>query len=136
MQACPHFSGLTKSHSSGPNLFFSGNAEEVLGHYRAAFGGEVEIMRYADTPTAEFAPPEWKDKVLYGSLHSAFGDVAVMDAPPGRAGTPGGNFAISINLDNEDRAAGIFAKLASGGEITMPFETTFFPRNSGWRATR
>lgn len=114
-----------------PNLFFSGNAEEVLGHYRDALGGEVEIIRFADTPAEEHAPPEWKGKVLYGALHSAFGDIAAMDAPPGREGAAGSNFAISVNLDDEARAADIFAKLASGGEITMPFETTFFAKKFG-----
>jgi PhnB protein len=114
-----------------PNLFFAGNAEEVLGHYRAALGGEIEIIRFAGTPAEDFAPPEWKNKVLYGALHSGFGDVAVMDAPPGREGKAGSNFAISINLDDEDRAAVIFAKLASDGEISMPFETTFFAKKFG-----
>jgi PhnB protein len=115
-----------------PNLFFSGNAEDALGHYRDAIGGEVEIMRFADAPAAAATvPPEWKGKVLYGSLHSAFGDVAAMDAPPGRSGEAGDNFAISISLDDEERAAGIFAKLASGGKIMMPFEQTFFAKKFG-----
>jgi PhnB protein len=120
-----------------PNLFFSGNAEEVLGYYRSALGGDIELMRFADAPeAAQSVPAEWSSKVLYGALHSPFGDVAAMDAPPGRAGTPGDNFAISINLDDETRAADIFAKLAAGGNVMMPFEKTFFAKKFGMTADK
>jgi PhnB protein len=54
-----------------------------------------------------------------------------MDAPPGREGTPGGNFAIAVDVDDEQRAADVFAKLAADGTVLMPFETTFFARKFG-----
>ena len=37
-----------------PNLNFSGHASDVLAHYQAALGGELEIMRFAGSPAAEF----------------------------------------------------------------------------------
>jgi PhnB protein len=114
-----------------PNLFFSGNAEDVLGHYRSALGGDVEIVRFAGSPAADFAPPDWGSKVLYGSLRSPVGVVNVMDAPPGREGTPGDNFAIGIDFESEALAEDVFAKLATGGSVIMPFEQTFWAKKFG-----
>lgn len=114
-----------------PNLFFTGNAEEVLGHYRAALGGDVDIVRFAGSPVADGLPAEWGAKVLYGSLRSPYGIVSVMDAPPGREGVAGDNFAVAVDLDDEGRAADIFAKLGAGGSVMMPFEQTFFARKFG-----
>jgi PhnB protein len=114
-----------------PNLNFAGHAADVLAHYKEALGGEVDITRFGGSPAAEFVPPEWSDKVLYGRLRSPFGELDVMDAPPGRESEIGGNVAISIDVADEVRAARIFAKLAEGGAILMPFEETFFARKFG-----
>ncbi|GAC1426615.1 MAG: VOC family protein [Candidatus Velthaea sp.] len=119
-----------------PNLFFAGNAEDALAHYHNALGGEVEIVRFAGTPAADGVPPEWAGKVLYGSLRSPFGVVTVMDAPPGREGTPGGNFAIEVQLESETHAAEIFSKLCAGGDVLMPFEQTFFAKKFGMTADK
>jgi PhnB protein len=114
-----------------PSLGFAGNAEEALTFYKSALGGELELARFRGTPAEAMAPVEWLDKILYGSLRSPFGVISAMDAPPGRAGTPGDNFSINVQLDDEARAAQIFAALGSGGNVTMPFETTFFAKKFG-----
>ena len=114
-----------------PNLMFRGNAETVLTHYRAALGGELEIVRFAGSPAESEVPADWSTKVLYGTVHSPYGDVNVMDAPPGREGTPGDNFAIAVDVDDEGRAADVFAKLSADGTVLMPFEATFFARKFG-----
>jgi PhnB protein len=110
---------------------FAGNAETALTHYRAALGGDLEIIRFAGTPAAENVPAEWSAKVLYGAVHSPYGDVNVMDAPPGRGGSTGDNFAIAVDVEDEQHAADLFAKLAADGTILMPFEPTFFARKFG-----
>jgi PhnB protein len=117
--------------SMRPNLNFAGNAADVLAHYQASLGGELDVMRFADSPAAEFAPPGWGDKIMYGRLRTPFGDVDVMDAPPGRASEIGGNVAIAVDVDDEAHAARVFATLAEGGSVLMPFEQTFFARKFG-----
>lgn len=114
-----------------PNLMFAGNAETVLTHYRAALGGDIEVIRFAGSPAEPHVPADWGTKVLYGTVHSPYGEVNVMDAPPGREGTPGDNFAIAIDVDDEGCAADVFAKLAADGTVLMPFEATFFARKFG-----
>jgi PhnB protein len=114
-----------------PNLMFAGNAESALNHYSAALGGDLEIVRFAGTPAENEVPAEWGAKVLYGSVHSPYGDVNVMDAPPGREGTAGDNFAIAVDVDDEQRAADVFTKLAADGTVLMPLEKTFYARMFG-----
>jgi PhnB protein len=114
-----------------PTLNFAGNAAEVIAHYQAALGGETEIVHFAASPVAEFVPPEWGEKIIYGRVRSPFGDVDVMDAPPGRESAVGGNVAISIDIADEADAERIFTKLAEDGSVLMPFEPTFFARKFG-----
>jgi PhnB protein len=114
-----------------PALTFAGNAESALTYYCAALGGNPEIIRFAGTPAEEDVPPQWSSKVLYGALHSPYGDVSVMDAPPGREGAPGDNFAIAIDIDDEQKAADVFARLSADGAVLMPFEKTFFAQKFG-----
>ena len=115
-----------------PCLYFTGDAEEALMHYKAALGGVVTIARYEEAPPMPDAPPpEWKNKIMYGSVVSPLGVVACMDAPPGRAGKPGNNFSISVQTESEPQAEAIFAKLAEGGQVTMPLTETFFAKKFG-----
>ena len=114
-----------------PALTFAGNAESALAHYSAALGGNPEIVRFGGTPAEKDVPAQWSSKVLYGALHSPYGDVSVMDAPPGREGTPGDNFAIAIDLDDEQKAIDVFDKLSAAGAVLMPFEKTFFAQKFG-----
>lgn len=119
-----------------PNLFFAGDAEAALSLYRDALGGDVQIVRFAGTPAGAHIPSEWESKVLYGALASPFGVINAMDAPPGREGAPGDNFAIEIRLEDETQAAEIFSRLCAGGNVTMPFEETFFAKKFGMGADR
>ena len=114
-----------------PNLVFNGNAEEVLNHYRHALGGDVEIMRFSQSPEAASVSPEWANKVIYGTLRSPAGVVNVMDATPDRAGAPGDNFILGIEADTRAQTDEIFSKLAAGGSVTMPLDKTFWSQRFG-----
>lgn len=114
-----------------PNLAFNGNAEEVLAHYRAALGGEVEITRFGQTPAAQEVPPEWAGKVAYGTLRSPAGIINAMDAPPGRAGEAGDNLMLGIQTEVREQVDEIFAKLSAGGSVTMPLDKTFWSPRFG-----
>lgn len=114
-----------------PNLVFNGNAEEVLHYYRDALGGEIQIMRFGESPAAAEVTPEWANKVIYGSLRSPAGVVNAMDAPPGRGDAPGENFILGVQTDSASQTDEIFSKLAAGGSITMPLDKTFWSPRFG-----
>jgi PhnB protein len=119
-----------------PNLVFTGNAEEALEHYRDALGGDLQIMRFGESPEAAAVSPEWRNKVIYGSLRSPTGAVNVMDAPPDRAGTPGDNILLGIETENDSLVDEIFAKLSAGGTVIMPLGKTFFSPKFGMLADK
>ncbi len=114
-----------------PNLVFNGNAEEALNHYRDALGGELQIMRFAESPASDQASPDWQDKVIFGSLRSPGGTLNIMDAPPDRAGERGGNFMLSVNTETPQQTEAAFAKLLEGGTVVMPLEKTFWSPRFG-----
>jgi PhnB protein len=114
-----------------PTLFFRGDAESALTHYATALGGVAEFTRFGGSPAAGDVPADYRDKILYGIVRSPHGDLAGMDAPPERGGQAGSNFAIALDVDDEQTAAGVFATLAEGGTVLMPFEETFFARKFG-----
>jgi PhnB protein len=115
-----------------PNLVFNGNAQDALEHYRDALGGELEIFRFAGTPAAAEAPPEYGDKVLYGTLRSPLGVINAMDCPPGRGPVSAGdNFSIGIQSPDGSQIDAIFAKLSEGGAVMMPLGETFYSPKFG-----
>ena len=119
-----------------PNLHFAGIAADVLNHYQAALGGELEITRYGGTPAMAQMPPGSENKIAYGRLRTAFGEIDAMDAPPGRASAVGGNVTIAIDVDDAHHGASVFAKLSEGGEIIMPYEETFYAKRFGMCADK
>ena len=54
-----------------------------------------------------------------------------MDAAEDRAGRPGDNFSILIQVENEGQADGIFSRLIAGGKVMMPLEKTFWSKKFG-----
>jgi PhnB protein len=120
-----------------PNLIFNGNAQDALEHYRDALGGELEIVRFAGTPAAAEVPPEYGEKVLYGTLRSPLGTINAMDCPPGRGSvTAGDNFSIGIQSADAAQVDAIFAKLSDGGSVMMPIGETFFSPKFGMTADK
>jgi PhnB protein len=114
-----------------PSLFFKGNAQDALEFYRDALGGDISIVRFQGTPAAQDVPQDYLGKVLYGSLQSPLGTLAAMDAPPGRGGDPGSNFAIAVEAESEAQVESIFSKLSAGGNVMMPTAQTFFAKRFG-----
>ena len=54
--------------SINPYLNFAGNTEEAFKFYQSVFGGDLNIMRFGDTPAGANVPPTVKDKVMHASL--------------------------------------------------------------------
>lgn len=107
-------------------LHFEGRCEEAFNFYANALGGRIEgLFNWEGTPAAEHAPPEMGKKVLHVSL--AVGDQTLMgcDCPPGTYQKPQG-FAVSLNLNDPEKAKRVFDTLSKNGTVTMPLEKTFW----------
>ena len=102
-----------------PYLHFTGQAEEALKFYEAAFDGQIAMLsRYGDGPM-DVAEAD-RNKVMHGRL--VFGDNILMISDVcDRPMTVGDAVALSINLVGDEAAAVlVFQRLSEGGWVTMP----------------
>lgn len=114
-----------------PYLLFNGDCEAAFKFYEKRLSGRIESMlTHAGTPAEKQVPAEWRNKILHARM--LVGDNVLMgsDAPPGRYETPKG-FSVSIQLKDTKEGERIFRELAEGGQVTMPFEETFWAARFG-----
>jgi PhnB protein len=114
-----------------PYLNFNGQCEAAFKFYERCLGGKIEAMiPHAGTPAGEYAPPEWRDKILHASL--ILGDDVLMgsDAPPDRYEAPKG-FSVSLQINDPADAERIFHALAENGVVQLPIQETFWATRFG-----
>lgn len=123
-----------------PYLFFDGNCRQAFEFYAQCLGGEIEAMHSAaDTPMADQAPAESRDKIMHACLR--FGGEMLMASDwncgpnPVPFERPRG-FRVSVNVDSASEAERIFAALVEGGSADMPLQETFFAERFGMLVDR
>jgi PhnB protein len=114
-----------------PYLFFSGDCAEAFARYHEIFGGELDVMTHADLPEgAEPMPGAEPHHVMHAAL-TFDGDMIYGSDDPTGDGGPKTGVAVTYTAPDEATAKQVFEALADGGEITMPFEATFFSAGFG-----
>ncbi|HTQ13679.1 MAG TPA: VOC family protein [Rhizomicrobium sp.] len=112
-------------------LHFSGDCADAIKFYEKAMGAKTEtVMPFSGAPPSGNLPPEWKDKIMHGSIRVGSTSVQVTDAPPGMYARPQG-FRVTLNVDSPADADRIFKALAEGGAVQMGIEETFFAHRFG-----
>jgi PhnB protein len=116
--------------SFDPYIHFQGNCRAAMEAYQQVFGGELEVMGYADMPDA---PPELRVSplVMHSTLRLGGRSLMASDFPPGEGGDPQAAVSISHEAGTDAEARRIFAALADGGAVIMPFQPTFFSDGFG-----
>jgi len=106
-----------------PYLNFPGTAEEALGLYRSAFGGEFSsVVRFKDMPIEGMKiPPEAADKIMHMGLPVGNEMLMASDALEslGQKVVPGNNSYVSVHVDSKAEADRIFGILSAGGAVEM-----------------
>jgi PhnB protein len=132
-------------HTSKPNtviqpyLFFGGRCEEALEFYRTALDAEVlMLMRFKESPEPHqpgMLPPGFEEKVMHASFR--IGETTLMASDGScKSETKFDGFSLSISVSDETEADGVFAALASGGQVRMPLEKTFWSPKFGMLTDR
>lgn len=99
-----------------PHLYFETDCRDAMTHYRAIFGGKLEINTFG-----EIGMEGDPDKVLGASLSTPVGlRLTAGDVTLGSTAGIGGS--ISISGDDEATLRSWFDALAEGGEVHMPLE--------------
>ncbi|GAA5230044.1 VOC family protein [Arthrobacter cryoconiti] len=108
-----------------PYINFCGNAREAMEFYHSVFGGELTLSTFADFHASE--DPAEADLIMHGALTTE-GGLALMgsDKPKSMAFTPGNNFSVSLNGDDEAQLRGYWDQLSDGDAVSMPLEKSMW----------
>ena len=83
------------------------------------------LLTYGNSPAANEVPPEWRDKIVHGTIFVADHEIAGADALPRDYERPHG-FYILLHVDSPAEGERMFSALADGGTIRMPLQKTFW----------
>ena len=109
-------------------LFFDGNCAEALGFYEKTLGGKLSVMKFADAPPTEHAPPGASpDRIMHAALQLEEGSLLMASDTMGQPYQGIHGVSISLSYTSTDEARKIFAALAErGGKVDMPLEKAFW----------
>lgn len=112
--------------SLDPYLYFDGTCEEAMRFYAQVLGGEIAVMsRYADGPASTRV--RHPDRIMHASIDLGDATLMASDLPdPDPAFVAGDNVHLTLTPDTVDDAQRVFAGLADGGTVELPFEQQFW----------
>ncbi|MFS2224201.1 VOC family metalloprotein YjdN [Pantoea sp. B65] len=122
-----------------PYLFFDGRCEEAIAFYHQSFGAELlfkttfddmpaEQMQQEDCASAYDFPP---DKIMHAQLKVGDSEIMMSDGNMAATEQQHSGFAISLATDDVDEGKSWFDNLAAGGNVTMPWQETFWAQGFG-----
>lgn len=113
-------------------LTFDGNAAQALAFYAQCLDGKVVFsMTFGDSPMGAETPDEYKDKIMHATLEARGHQLMASDAPPGWAFDGHKGFTLSVQGADVQEGEKLFKALGEGGQVTMPYEPTFWAAGFG-----
>jgi PhnB protein len=111
-----------------PFLLFEGNCAEAMQFYQSCFGGDLTLIRLADTPMKAQTPPEQHQKITYASLRSGAIEFSATDwLHPTRQPLQGNTTAMYVTGDGYDELSPIFDILRDGADAQLLTELREMP---------
>ncbi|GAA5235573.1 VOC family protein [Verticiella sediminum] len=114
---------------------FNGDCEQAMEFYRSVFGGELNIMRWAEAPADMSCPeqdPAWGQKVLHSILKLPEAAIMASDVPPAMGYVaPNSAISLAVSLPSTEEGRRVFTALSAGGEVGMPMTKTFWAEAFG-----
>ena len=87
------------------SLVFNGECDAAFALYQESLGATVTFrITWGDSPMAQGAPDDWRDKILHATLSVGDTSFSGGDVLPGLYERPQG-FQIQLDLDDAERAA-------------------------------
>ena len=113
-------------------VFFDGNCAEAMRFYESVLGGKLEMMvTHGQSPMADQAPPGMADRIMHAAIHVGDRMLMASDTMVGEPYAGMKNFAVSLMYPGVAEAQRTFDALAEGGNVTMPFQRTFWAEGFG-----
>ena len=114
-----------------PHLSFGGQCEAAVRFYEQILGGQiVTMLKYGDSPMADPAKPEMRDKILHATMKLGESTLVGADVEPGQY-TPPKGFHLLLGIADPAEAERVFHALAENGKVIMPIQKTFWALRFG-----
>jgi PhnB protein len=114
-----------------PHLCFDGQCEAAFSTYHQILGGTiVTMLKYGESPMASQIEPRWHDRIAHATLQLGELELIGADLLPHDYRRPQG-FLVTLTIPELVKAKQIFLSLSEGGEVRMPFQTTFWSAGFG-----
>lgn len=111
-------------------LMFNGNCEEAINYYKEHLDGNVtQMQRFGETgqPVSE----SYKDKIMHAVMDLQGFTIMFSDAQEESNVQFGNNFSIALDFKTDGALNKAFDALATGGQVTMPVQDTFWGATFG-----
>ena len=126
--------GATQVMQINPYLIFNGRCAEAFPFYQRLLGGTIVDMQ-TDLGSLVGEDAECRTMVRHAALRVGQSWLMGCDAAAGDEHTVRGGMYLALSLA-ADEAERVFKALSDGGQITMPFEKTFWSPGFGMLVDR
>lgn len=114
-----------------PHLIYDGQCREAFVAYQNILGGKLAtLMTFGESPIAASVDRKWHSRIVHATLVLEGAELNGADVLPHDYRRPQG-FSVILSLGDVERARGIFVALAEGGQVNMPFQSTFWSPGFG-----
>jgi PhnB protein len=115
-----------------PYVFFDGDCAEAMHFYERVFKVQLEALMYGSEAPGAKPPPTGKPSpVMHARLPLYGGALMASDWMADRPFERKQGFYVSLICPDLKEAKRVFAALAEGGQVNMPFEKTFWAEGFG-----
>ena len=115
-----------------PYLAFDGTCAEAMRFYERVLKGKLEaLLTNGETPAAEHVPPGNADRIMHAYLAFDGGVIMAGDSLVGHGYEGMKGFSLALTYPEVGEAERVFTELGEGGNVTMPFQPTFWAERFG-----
>jgi PhnB protein len=115
---------------SNTYIHFKDNCLEAMSFYQSCFGGELMVMKVADTPMVA-QMPGMENMVMHAQLTGDGWAIMASDWCCPTEYKSGNNFSVMMECSSEQEQTSLYDKLAEGGKASMPLSDTFWGSRFG-----
>jgi PhnB protein len=117
-------------------LTFDGHCVEAMKFYADTLGGQLEVFRMGDSPMAGDLPASHHDRAMHATLTLDGAALMAADTMPGQPFQPMQGVSITLAYRDVEQGRRVFDAMSAGGQVTMPYQKTFWSPGFGMFADR